>query len=322
MAGGPTTPELAAAVSNAGGLGFLAGGYLTMQRLADDIVAARALTTGPIGVNLFVPQRSVAVPAALDRYRTELEPLAARYGVETGAPRWDDDDWVAKLDVVAGLRPEVVSFTFAMPVPDVPARMRALGILTLMTVTTVAEATVAAERGVDGLVVQGPRAGGHRGTWGATLSPPDQPLDELLGAIGRATDLPLVAAGGLATAVDVAAVLRSGASAAQLGTALLLSDEAGTNPVHRSALTSGEFVETVVTCAFSGRFARGLRNAFVGRYDGVAPFGYPEVHHMTSPIRRAAVAAGDPDATNLWAGTSFATTRAGPAAAILAELTN
>lgn len=163
MAGGPGTPELAAAVSNAGGLGFVAAGYLSAQRLADDLRAARAAGTGPVGVNLFVPQPSVAQPAELQRYRDALVPEAVRYGVELGPARWDDDGWAEKLEAVADLRPEAVSFTFALPDRLVLQRLRELGIYTLMTVTKAAEAEAAVAQGIDALVVQGPEAGGHRG---------------------------------------------------------------------------------------------------------------------------------------------------------------
>ncbi len=321
MAGGPGTPALAAAVSNAGGLGFVAAGYLSAQRLADDLRAARAAGTGPVGVNLFVPQPSVAQPAELQRYRDALVPEAVRYGVELGPARWDDDGWAEKLEAVADLRPEAVSFTFALPDRVVLQRLRQLGIYTLMTVTTAAEAEAAVAQGIDALVVQGPEAGGHRGSWDPVERPATQPLGELVAAVRRVVEVPMVAAGGLGTVAAVAAVLDRGADAAQLGTALLLSDEAGTNAVHRAALTAAQFTETAVTRAFSGRYARGLRNEFLRRFDDTAPAGYPEVHHMAAPLRRAAVAAGDPDWTNLWAGTAFATAMRGPAAAVLAALT-
>ncbi len=316
MAGGPGTPALAAAVSNAGGLGFLAAGYLTAERLADDMAGARSDTSGPIGVNLFVPQPDTASRDEIVRYRNRL---VARYGDAVGAPRWDDDAWADKLEVIADLRPEVVSFTFAAPEPAVIARLRGAGVLTLMSVTSAQEARAAVALGVDGLVVQGPEAGGHRASW-TEARPPEQPLDQLLAEVRQIADIPIVAAGGLGSAADVDAVLRVGASAAQVGTALLLSDEAGTNPVHRAALTSGDFTETVVTRAFSGRYARGLNNEFIRRFDDRAPGGYPTVHYLTAPLRRAAVAAGDPHGTNLWAGTSFATATAGTVAEVLAAL--
>lgn len=322
MAGGPSTPELAAAVSNAGGLGFIAGGYLSPQQLADQIAAARAATSGPVGVNLFFPQPSAADIVLLDDYAGELAPLAEHYGVDIGQPRDGDDDcWPEKLEVVADLRPTVVSFTFGSPRADDLDLLRGLRILTLVTVTSAYEAGIAIGHGADGLVIQGPDAGGHRGTFAPDVPPGTESLEDLLSEISAAhTDVPLVAAGGLGTAADVAGVLRHGAVAAQVGTALLLCDEAGTNEVYRAALQHPEFGNTIVTSAFSGRYARGLENDFTRALDDVAPLGYPEINHMTAPIRAAAVALGDPHGTNLWAGTAYRTIHPGPAADIVAEL--
>jgi nitronate monooxygenase len=321
MAGGPGTPALAAAVSNAGGLGFLAAGYVSPERFADDITAARSATSGPIGANLFVPQPSVADYLQLDHYAEELDEIAEHYDVEVGEPRFGDDDgWHEKLEVVADVRPEVVSFTFGAPPPDVLRRLGALGILLFITVTSAYEAGVALAAGADGLVVQGPSAGGHRGTFAPDMEPGKDSLHELLARIRRAHDVPLIAAGGLGTVEDVDAVLNRGAVAAQVGTALLLSDEAGTNAAHRSALQHPQFTNTVVTRAFSGRYARGLENDFTRMLDHLAPLGYPEVNQMTTPIRRAAVAAEDPHGTNLWAGTAYRETRCGKAADIVKKL--
>lgn len=321
MAGGPGTPALAAAVSNAGGLGFVAGGHLSAERFAEDIAAARAATTGPLGVNLFVPQPSVADWVQLDYYAEELEEIAEHYHVEVGHPRYgDDDDWEHKLEVVADVRPELVSFTFGVPPPDVIRRLGALGLLVMVTVTSSYEAGVAVAAGADSLVVQGPGAGGHRGTFAPDMEPSNESLHHLLTRIRSAHDVPLIAAGGLGTARDIAAVLHRGAVAAQVGTALLLADEAGTNAAHRTAMKNPLFGTTVVTRAFSGRYARGLENDFTRTLDNVAPLGYPEVNQMTSPIREAAAAQEDPNGFPLWAGTSFQDARSGPAADIIAEL--
>ena len=321
MSGGPGTPALAAAVSNAGGLGFLASGYVSAERLADDIAAARAATTGPLGVNLFVPQPSVADVLALDHYAEALDDIAEHYKVEIGYPRFGDDDgWQQKLEVVADLRPEMVSFTFGAPSPDVMRWFGALGILLFNTVTSAYEAGVALAAGADGLVIQGPDAGGHRGTFAPDMDPGKESLHELLARIRSAHEVPLIAAGGLGTPEDVAAVMNRGAVAAQIGTALLLSDEAGTNAAHRSALQHPEFIKTIVTRAFSGRYARGLENDFTRLLDEVAPLGYPEVNQMTSPIRKASVALEDPHGTNLWAGTAYRAARTGSAKDIVKTL--
>ena len=320
MAGGPSTPELAAAGSNAGALGFIAAGYLDAEAFAERLSAAVRLTSGPLGANLFVPQPSAATPEAIDRYAAALSPEVHRYGCGLGEPRFSDDDWAAKLDVLLDMRPAVVSFTFGLPSADERRRLTAAGITTAATVTTIAEARLAVEGGVDCLVAQGPSAGGHRGTFDPTAAPSDIALDDLVAALTADTDLPVVAAGGLMTASDVDRVWRAGAVAAQLGTAFLLADEAGSSAVHRAALTDPEFTETTVTKAFSGRFARGLRNRFIADHDAEAPFGYPEVHYLTGPVRAAAVKAGDPHGVNVWAGTGFAKAMPAPAAEIIAEL--
>ncbi|MBI2699299.1 MULTISPECIES: nitronate monooxygenase [Mycobacterium] len=321
MAGGPGTPALAAAVSNAGGLGVVAGGYLTAEQFADDIAAARKATTGPIGVNLFVPQPSVADWVQLEYYAEDLEEVADHYRVEVGHPmHGDDDDWQRKVEVVADVRPEMVSFTFGAPPPDVVRMLSAQGLLVSVTVTSAYEAGVAIAAGADNLVVQGPAAGGHRGTFAPDMEPGAESLHQLLDRIGHAHDVPLIAAGGLGTVEQIAAVLRRGAVAAQVGTALLLADEAGTHPAYRVALKNPEFDSTVVTRAFSGRYARGLANNFTRLLDHVAPLGYPEVHQMTKPIRAAAIEMEDPHGTNLWAGEAYREARSGPAADIVTAL--
>ncbi|HLR99579.1 MAG TPA: nitronate monooxygenase [Mycolicibacillus parakoreensis] len=320
MAGGPSTVDLAVAVAEAGALGFVAGGYVSAARLADDLAAVADRSTAPIGVNLFVPQPGAPEPAALDRYAEALAPLAHRYGTRVGATAPDDDGWSEKLEVVAAARPAVVSFTFGTPAREVLTDLARRGIWTLVTVTSVDEAAAAVDAGAGGLVVQGPGAGGHRGTFDPAADPGTQPLAELLAAVTAAHAVPVIAAGGLATPADVAAVRRAGARAAQVGTALLLADEAGTNPVHRAALEARRAQTTVVTRAFSGRWARSLVNGFTDRLGALAPAAYPQVNQMTGPIRRAAVAAGDPDGTNLWAGVAHAAVRGGPAAGIVASL--
>jgi nitronate monooxygenase len=321
MAGGPSTPELAAAGSSAGALGFVAAGYLSADAFGEKLTAARALTTGALGANLFVPGPSAAIPAAVDAYAHELADEAERYGVRLGEPRFDDDAWAGKLEVLLDVRPEVVSFTFGLPSTEECARLRDAGMLTLATVTTLVEAEKAVACGVDALVAQGPGAGGHRGTFDPVADPASQPLEQLLHAVAVGTGLPVVAAGGLMTAADIAGVLAGGAVAAQLGTAFLLADESGSSPVHRAALAGSDFTETAVTKSFSGRFARGLRNRFIEEHEDQAPFGYPEVHYLTSPLRKASVAAGDPHATNIWAGVGFRQARSGSAAEIISALT-
>jgi nitronate monooxygenase len=319
MAGGLSTPELAAAVSNAGGLGFLAGDLSSAEELADAILAARKLTSGAVGVNLLVPQQAVANEDQLSAFESALAPEAERYGVPVGEP-CHDDEWDAKLDVVCDLRPEVVSFTFGSPSEEQSRRLHGLGILNLATVTTVREALIALSYGVDAVVAQGPEAGGHRATFDAIAAPPDDALDDLVSALAYCFGCPVVAAGGLGTPRDVSRLRDAGATAVQLGTALLLADEAGTNPVHRAALRDPQFTRTVVTRAFTGRYGRALRNRFTDKHEPEAIFGFPQVAMMTAPIQATAVELGDPHGAALWAGAAFHHAKAAPAADIVREL--
>lgn len=320
MAGGPSTPDLVAAVTNAGGMSFLAGGYKTPQQLTDQITATRALTQGPIGVNLFVVSANDVDEDELEMYRQELKYYADRYGIEVGTHKWDDDTWYGKLDVLRDLKPDVVSFTFDCPQADVLQELNQLGIHTAVTVTSTDEAHIAADRGARILIVQGPDAGGHRATFDPAADPGTEPLPELLAAIRSTVDLPLIAGGGISTRDQVRAVLDIGAAAAQVGTALLLADEAGTNPAHRSALQDPSFTETKVTRAFTGRPARGLRNKFMDGHDRDG-HAYPQIHYITAPLRAAAAKNNDLQALHLWAGTGYRNTRTGPAADIVADLT-
>lgn len=305
LAGGPSTPELAAAVSNAGGLGFVAAGYLTADELAARIARTRKLTDAPIGVNLFVLRDDPVDERAVADYARELEPEARAFGVELGEPRFEDDELDAKLQVVADARIEVVSFTFGFPDPHTG----------WATVTSADEAREAQRRGASALVVQGTEAGGHRGTWDDRDD--DTALEALLREVGATVDLPLIATGGIATRDDAERALAAGATAVQAGTAFLLAPEAGTSDPHRRAIAAGG--DTALTRAFTGRAARGIENGFM-RAHRSAPSAYPHIHHLTAPLRAAARASGDADAINLWAGTSLGQAVARPAAETVAAL--
>jgi len=293
MAGGASTPALAAAVSDAGGLGFLAAGYKTPAAMSEDVAAYRALTGAPFGVNVFLVTPTEADPAALDAFRASL-------GEGAGEPRSDDDGFAEKVERLLADRVPVVSFTFGCPEPELVDRFRAAGSEVWATVTTVEEARAAAAAGAGALVVQGHEAGGHRGSF-ADDAPGDVGLLALLQLIRAALpDLPLVATGGIATGRAVAAVLAAGAAAAQVGTALMRTPEAATAPVHRDALARPG--RTAVTRAFTGRSARGIVNAFMREHDADAPHAYPAVHHITAPLRARAREQGDAEALHLWAG--------------------
>jgi nitronate monooxygenase len=302
LAGGPSTPALAVAVCEAGGLGFLATGYKTPEAVRSDVAELRDGTARPFGMNLFVPSGGEADPGTVERYAASLRAEAERYGAELGTPRHDDDAWDEKLAIATEVGAAVVTFTFGCPSADAIAAVQRAGVAAWVTVTTAAEARTATEAGADALVVQGVEAGGHRGTFD-DAAPGDVGLLALLQLIRAAVDVPLVAAGGIATGEAIAAVLAAGAAAAQLGTALMLTPEAGTAAPHREALRGD--AATALTRAFSGRTARGIVNRFMREHEHDAPSAYPEVHHLTSPVRAAARQQGDGGAINLWAGQAF-----------------
>ena len=300
LSGGPSTPELTVAAGRAGAFGFLAGGYRGPEALREDIGRVRAATAQPFGVNLFVPGSRSADAAAIDAYAERVRGEAARVGAGPGEPAWSDDQWRAKLDLVLAERPAVVSFTFGCPDRAVFDALHAAGVEAWVTVTEASEAEQAAEVGADALVVQGVEAGGHRGSFQDLDGVGEVGLIVLLRLVARRVGLPLVATGGICDGAAAAAALAAGARAVQVGSALLDTPEAGTSAPHREALHGGG--RTRLTRAFSGRRARGIVNGFMERNDRVAPSGYPQVHYLTTPMRAAARARGEPDLINLWAG--------------------
>jgi nitronate monooxygenase len=312
LAGGPSTVALAAAVSEAGGLGSLAAGYRTADEVRAQIAQLRAATSRPFAVNVFARGRGRPADAmVVEAYRGSL----AGEERPLGDARHDDDDLEAKLAVVVDERPAVVSFTFGCPEPVLVARLQEAGVAVWVTVTTPAEARLATAAGADALVAQGVEAGGHRGTFD-DAQPGELGLLALLQLIGA--ERPVVAAGGIMTGAGVAAVLAAGASAAQLGSALLRTPEAGTSEPHRRILAEADR-PTGLTRAFSGRAARGILNRFQRSHPD-APSAYPEIHHVTAPLRAAARADGDAEAINLWAGQAYPLAQERPAGEVVRTL--
>jgi nitronate monooxygenase len=313
LAGGPSTPELCAAVSEAGGLGFLAAGYLPVEELAGRIDRTLALTDKPFGVNLFVPGAG-GESAEVAAYAARLTGESERAGVPLGEPRADDDGWPAKLDLLADVRVSVVSFVFGCPPPDAVARVKVSGAEAWVTVTTPDEARQAEDAGADCLVLQGTEAGGHRG--GFTDDHEGLGLLSLLQLVRADTSLPLVASGGIMTGAGLEAALAAGARAGAMGTAFLLCPEAGTSSPHREALARHDR-PTALTRAFTGRLARGITNRFMDEHSAAAPSAYPQVHHLTAPLRAHGREVGDGEVVNLWAGQAYALVTEAPAAEVV-----
>ncbi|MGQ7786897.1 NAD(P)H-dependent flavin oxidoreductase [Nesterenkonia sp. K-15-9-6] len=336
MAGGPTTPALVAAVHRAGAFGQVAGGNLTAAALAAQLDATGELLGSsappdgslPIGVNLFVPDPDTADAVALEAYRAALHPVAVTLGTQVPeVPAWSDDDFPAKVELLVTRPVAAVSFTFGLPSAEVVRHLQQAGSAVVITVADLPGALRAAALEPDGLVVQGQQAGGHRSVLDMHDEPERIDTADLLRTVRRAladggsAGLPLIGAGGVGTAQDVAALCDAGARAVQVGTQFLTAAEAGTRAPHREAVLDPARRETVVTRAFSGRPARGLRNRFIEDMDGQAVPGYPQVNQLTAPLRAAAAAAGDAEHLSLWAGTRTDACREESAADVVARLT-
>ncbi|MEV7299724.1 nitronate monooxygenase [Streptomyces clavifer] len=316
MAGGVSSPQLVGAVADAGALGFLAAGYKTADGMYHEIKELRRLTGRPFGVNLFMPQLLLADPSAVEVYRHQLAGEASWYETPLGDPDSSGDDgYEAKVAILLDDPVPVVSFTFGCPTREVLDAFAAAGTFTVVTVTTPQEARNAQWAGAHAVCVQGTEAGGHQSTHR------DDPQDGLTGTglltlvaeVRESVRLPLLAAGGLMRGSQITAVLAAGADAAQLGTAFLACPESGAHPLHKQALTNPLFVTTALTRAFSGRPARGLVNRFVREHGRYAPAAYPQVHQLTSGLRKAAAKAGDAQGMALWAGQGHRMARELPA---------
>ncbi|MGW5370498.1 nitronate monooxygenase, partial [Streptomyces sp. NPDC004011] len=253
----------------------------------------------------------------------QLAGEAAWYETELGDPdSGRDDGYDAKLAVLLDNPVPVVSFHFGVPDREVIDSLHRAGTFTLVTATTAEEARAVERAGADAVIAQGVEAGGHQGTHrdvpendGSGLG-----LLALLALVREAVRIPVVAAGGIMRGGQIAAVLAAGASAAQLGTAFLATPESGAPDLHKQALTNPLFARTELTRAFSGRPGRGLVNRFLREHGPYAPAAYPEVHHVTAPLRRAAAKAGDAQGMALWAGQGHRLARELPAGRLVEVL--
>ena len=320
MSGGPTMPAMVSAATQAGGLGLLAAGYKTVDAIEAEIKSVRSEGI-PFGVNVFTPNPLPVDPDSYRAYAAIMQREADQFGLSLPRePIEDTDKFDEKIALLLDDPVPMVSFTFGIPPRDVIAALRQASSVVVQTVTTADEAAQARDAGVDMLAVQAAVAGGHSGTLSPRRPLTPVPLVDLVEQIVATVGLPVLAAGGLATPRAVADVIRAGAAAAVVGTVLLRADESGASATHQAALTDPARTETVLTHAFTGRPARGLRNAFIDAHEAEAPLGYPALHYLTSPLRKAAAAAGKPDYVHLWAGTGYRNATAEPTSDILRRL--
>lgn len=305
MAGGPTTPELVAAVSNAGGLGNLGAGYLTPEQLRKTIKVIKQLTKQPFGVNLFVPEKSDESEDTISQMSDYLN----KYRVELGLTQNPiipkaSESFYEQVQVLLEEQVPVASFTFGLPAQHIIDSLKQQGIVVIGTATTVDEAKQLELAGVDVVAVQGSEAGGHRGTFLKEAAHSQIGTMALVPQVVDHVAVPVIAAGGIMDGRGLAASLLLGASAAQMGTVFLASHESGAHAVYKQKIVSSHEDATEITSAYSGKAARGIRTKFMEdmqQFSGAIP-AYPIQNALTKDIRQAAAKANNPEYMSLWAG--------------------
>ncbi|MED5388694.1 MAG: nitronate monooxygenase [Pseudomonadota bacterium] len=321
--GGLSSVTLAAAVSEAGGLGSFGAHHLTPEAILETAAAIRQRTDRPFALNLWIPPHDPATPADVQRGTDLLAPYYREQGLAPStlpeADYWPD--YGAQVDAILEARPAVFSFVYGIPAPAILSACRQRGIRTLGTATTVAEARALEKAGVDAIVATGFEAGGHRVSF---LDHPERSLNgsfALIPQIRDAVSLPMIAAGGIADGRGMAAALMLGADAVQVGTAFLACKESNASGLHRDMLFSERAQQTGLTRAFSGRLARGIRNRFMEDMEGRDDIpGYPLQTWLTRPLKQAAQQQGDPELLALWAGQAAPLLRHRHAAELITEL--
>ncbi|MFL6674761.1 MAG: NAD(P)H-dependent flavin oxidoreductase [Massilia sp.] len=323
MAGGSCTPELIAAVSNAGGLGSLPGSLLSPAAITDQVRRIRELTARPFLMNFFVQETPAPSPEVVSRASELLRPVWESLGWnELPVPKEWCQDFNAQFDTLIALKPAAASFTFNILRKEQVDRLHAAGILAIGTVTTVEEAQAWEAIGADAVVASGVEAGGHRGTFIGRQEDATMHARQLWPAVVQGVKIPVIAAGGIMDGRDIREALALGARAVQMGTAFLATDEAGIHPAYKQRLVAGGDQRTRLTRSFSGRYARGIENRFMKLMEAVEPEvpAYPVQNALTGSIRAAAGASGDTELMSLWAGTGFARSRRMPAAQLMQTL--
>jgi nitronate monooxygenase len=325
MAGGPTTPELVVAVCEAGALGSFGHAYTAPPAMRDDARAVRAGTARAFNVNLFAAPVPEEPP--VDAQRPAIDALRAAYARQgltppaRVAPPYAPD-LAAQLDVVLDVRPPVLTLHLGDLPADTIGRLRGLGIRLGSAATSVKEARHLERLGADFIIAQGGEAGGHRGTF---LGPWEHAMTGTLALVRQvvgAVRVPVIAAGGIMDGAGIAAVLALGAEAAQLGTAFVVCAESGASATHKKAILDMDGDETSMTRAFTGKPARGVRNAFIeiAEREDWPLLPFPAQAKLTAPVRQASAQAGAVEAVAAWSGQAGSLSRALPAAELVRTL--
>jgi nitronate monooxygenase len=312
MAGGITTSKLVVEVSNAGGLGMIGAGYMTPIQIREQIKEIKPLTSEPFGINLFVPNEFTYTKSEVKSAIQKLQPIRTQLHINKenniDIPTCNQvmETFNEQIKVVIEERVPVCSFTFGIPSKEIISELKMNGIILIGTATTVEEAIEAQKSGMDMVVVQGSEAGGHRGNF---ISQSQDSLIGLMSLIPQVVDhvtIPVIAAGGIMDGRGLMASLCLGALGVQMGTAFLTCFESGAHPIYKDAIMHAKENQIVLTRAFSGKYARGIKNKFIEemeKHEDSLP-DFPVQNALTQPIRKAATSQQNPEYLSLWSGQS------------------
>ncbi|UTR14923.1 nitronate monooxygenase [Salipaludibacillus sp. LMS25] len=310
MAGGITTPELVSSVSEQGALGSIGAGYMTPKSLHQHIRDVRKRTSNPFSVNVFVPNEFNVSIEEVERVANHLRSISKSLGVKGNGrslptPASMKRNFEEQIHVILEEKVPICSFTFGVPAKEVVAKLKKENVILMGTATTVNEAILLENKGMDMIIIQGSEAGGHRGHF---LAEREQSMIGLISLIPQVADrvtVPVIAAGGIMDARGLVAARYLGASAVQMGTAFLTCAESGAHPTHKEAILYANEDHIVLTNAFSGKWARGIKNTFIDDmkdYTSILPF--PVQNTLTSAIRKASADQHNPAYMSLWTGQS------------------
>lgn len=297
---GVTSPKFVAACAEAGLLGSIGAGYLDGEQTKQFIQEVKKLTTKPFAVNLFVQEDPKIDIEVLQQARMALQPFYDELGLSPVQSVVSKDVFTGQVQAVIEEKVAICSFTFGIPSAEVLQQLKDNGIYTIGTATTLEEAKLVEQAGMDAVVLQGGEAGGHRGSF----TDPIQliPLDELLQQVAGQIAIPMIAAGGLVTKEAIQQALKNGAQAVQIGTALLVADECEISPLYKNAVLASNAQQTTITLAFTGKPARGLANEFTRRMKDATVAPYPLQNYLTTTIRKESAEQGNAEYLSMWMG--------------------